>query len=45
MYYKNFKTVTYCVAAWVNRVTEEQLRKDADFFQKYVKLDKIYLET
>lgn len=45
MYYKSFKTVTYCVAAWVNRVTEEQLRKDADFFQKYVKLDKIYLET
>lgn len=45
MYYKNFKTVTYCVAAWVNRITEEQLRKDADFFQKYVKLDKIYLET
>ena len=45
MFYKNFKTVTYCVAAWVNRITEEQLRKDADFFQKYVKLDKIYLET
>ncbi|SEQ59320.1 hypothetical protein SAMN04487977_106113 [Treponema bryantii] len=45
MFYKNFKTVTYCVAAWVNRVTEEQLRKDADFLQKYVKIDKIYLET
>ena len=43
MFYKNFKTVTYCVAGWVNRITEEQLRKDADFFQKYVKLDKIYL--
>ena len=25
--------------------TEEQLRKDADFFQKYVGVDKIYLET
>ena len=45
MFYKNFKTVTYCVAGWVNRVTEEQLRKDADFLQKYVKIDKIYLET
>ena len=45
MFYKNFKTVTYCIAAWVNRVTEEQLRKDADFLQKYVKIDKIYLET
>lgn len=45
MFYKNFKTVTYCVASWVNRVTEDQLRKDADFLQKYVKIDKIYLET
>ena len=45
MFYKNFKTVTYCVAGWVNHVTEEQLRKDADFLQKYVKIDKIYLET
>ena len=45
MFYKNFKTVTYCVASWVNRVTEEQLRKEADFLQKYVKIDKIYLET
>lgn len=45
MYYKNFKTVLYCVTAWVNRVTEEQLRKEADFFQKYVGVDKIYLEA
>ena len=45
MFYKNFKTVTYCVAGWVNHVTEEELRKDADFLQKYVKIDKIYLET
>ncbi len=45
MFYKNFKTVTYCVAGWVNHVTEEELRKEADFLQKYVKIDKIYLET
>ena len=45
MHYKNFKTVLYCVAGWVNHVTEEQLRKEADFFQKYVGVDKIYLET
>ncbi len=45
MNYKNFKTVTYCVAGWVNHITEEQLRKEADFLQKYVKIDKIYLET
>ena len=45
MFYKNFKTVTYCVAGWVNHITEEELRKEADFLQKYVKIDKIYLET
>ena len=45
MFYKNFKTVTYCVAGWINHVTEEGLRRDADFLQKYVKIDKIYLET
>ena len=27
MHYKNFKTVTYCVAGWVNRITEEELRE------------------
>ena len=26
MHYKNFKTVTYCVAGWVNHITEEELR-------------------
>ena len=45
MHYKNFKTVTYCVAAWVNHITEEELRQQADFLQKYVGIDKIYLET
>ena len=45
MHYKNFKTVLYCVTSWVNSVTEEQLRREADFFQKYVGVDKIYLEA
>ena len=45
MLYKNFKTVTYCVAGWVNHITEEELREQADFLQKYVGIDKIYLET
>ena len=45
MHYKNFKTVLYCVTGWVNQVTEEQLRKEAEFFQKYVGVDKIYLEA
>ena len=35
MHYKNFKTVTYCVAGWVNHITEEELREQADFLQKY----------
>ena len=45
MHYKNFKTVTYCVAGWVNHISEEELRQQADFLQKYVGIDKIYLET
>ena len=45
MHYKNFKTVTYCVAGWVNHITEEELCEQADFLQKYVGIDKIYLET
>ena len=29
----------------VNHITEEELREQADFLQKYVGIDKIYLET
>ena len=43
--FKNFKTVTYCVAQWADKVSEEQLRKEVEFFQKYVGVEKIYLET
>ena len=43
--YKNFKSVTLCVAQWADRVTEEQLRKEADWLQKYVGIEKVYLET
>ena len=45
MHYKNFKTVTYCVAGWVNHITEKDLREQTEWLQKYVGLDKIYLET
>lgn len=44
-YFKNFKTVTYCVAQWADSVTEKQLRKEADWLQKYVGIEKVYLET
>ena len=45
MHYKNFKTVTYCVAGWVNHITEKDLREQTQWLQKYVGIDKIYLET
>lgn len=44
-YFKNFKTVTYCVAQWADRISEEDLRTQAEWLQKYVKIDKVYLET
>ncbi len=44
-FYKNFKTVVYCVAMWADKVKEEELRKQADWLQKYIGVDKVYLET
>lgn len=43
--YKNFKSVTYAVAQWADKVSEEKLRSEAEFLQKYVGIDKVYLET
>ena len=43
--FKNFKSVTYCVAQWADHISEEELRKEADWLQKYVGIDKVYLET
>lgn len=43
--YKNFKTATYCVAQWADHITEKELRTQADWLQKYVGIDKVYLET
>lgn len=43
--YKNFKSVVYCVAQWADNVTEEKLRNETEFFQKYVGVEKVYLET
>ncbi|MDR0909943.1 MAG: hypothetical protein LBM77_09280 [Spirochaetaceae bacterium] len=44
-YYKNFKTVVYCVAPWAGRVTEAELKEEIEFFQRFVGVDKVYLET
>jgi len=44
-HYRNFKSVVYCVAQWADRVTEERLREELDFFMRYSPVDKVYLET
>jgi hypothetical protein len=45
MHYHNFLTVTYAPASYLKDNTIEQLRDDIDKVCKYIKLDKIYLET
>lgn len=42
--YRNFELTTYFVAGGTARVTEEKLQKGIDFFQKHMRLDKVYLE-
>ena len=44
MHYKNFKTAVYFPAWIAPDMTKEQLEKDYDFIEKYVGLDKVYLE-
>jgi len=45
MHYKNFITVTYAPAGYLKERSIEQLKADIDKTAKYIKLDKIYLET
>lgn len=42
--YRNFDLVVYFVAHDVKRTNPEKLQKEIDFFQKYMRLDKVYLE-
>lgn len=42
--YKNFDLVVYFIADGVAHATHEQLQKDIDFFKRYMRLDKVYLE-
>ena len=44
-YFKNFKSVTYCVAQWADHIDQENLIKQLDWLQKYIGIDKVYLET
>ncbi|MBO6260923.1 MAG: hypothetical protein J6N47_08860 [Lachnospiraceae bacterium] len=44
-HYKNFKAVVYIPAQIAESFTEEKLASDYDFIEKYIGLDKVYLET
>ena len=45
MHYKNFKTAVYIPAYESDQLTIEKLKSDHDFIEKYMGLDKVYLET
>ena len=42
--YRNFKLVYYFVAQGTARAEKEKLEKDLAFFEKYMRVDKVYLE-
>lgn len=42
--YRNFKLVVYFVAQGTANVTRAELEKQTAFFEKYMRLDKVYLE-
>lgn len=42
--YRNFDLVVYFVSDGVAYATREKLQQDIDFFKKYMRLDKVYLE-
>lgn len=45
MGYKNFGLAIYCTAPFLNRISIEELKNDFKFFQRYLHVDKVYLET
>ena len=42
--YRNFRLVYYFVAQGTARAEKEKLEKDIAFFEKYMRVDKVYLE-
>ena len=44
-HYRNFKTVVYCTAQTLSARNEQQLAREWEYVEKYVGLDKVYLET
>ena len=45
IHHNNFKAVVYCVAPWVATVTRDQLENEYTFLEKYIGIDKVYIET
>jgi hypothetical protein len=45
MQYNNFLTVTYAPAGYLNENSIKQIKADMKKVGKYIRLDKIYLET
>ncbi|WP_029233305.1 hypothetical protein [Butyrivibrio sp. VCB2006] len=43
-HFKNFKLTVYCVAQILERLDVETVKKQYEFLEKYVGLDKVYLE-
>lgn len=43
-HYKNFKSVIYCPVHWVVNVKEEELEEQLAFYERYVGVDKVYVE-
>ena len=44
-HFKHFKTGIYCTAQTLSRLDEERLEKEWAYLEKYVGVDKVYLET
>ena len=44
-HFKHFKTGIYCTAQTLSRLDEERLEKEWEYLEKYVGIDKVYLET
>ncbi len=42
--YKNFELVVYFVAGGTKHTTDKKLREEIEFFKKYMRIDKVYLE-
>ncbi|ACI18732.1 hypothetical protein [Dictyoglomus thermophilum] len=45
MGYKNFGLAIYCTAPFLNRISIDELKNGLKFFQRYLHVDKVYLET